>query len=179
MIVKKKRGRPPSPATLEQRRIVDMLKNMPDYIVRLTKEEKQQAEDLFNASEINRKQILRQYKTSVIIPDEHAYAMASLGDESMEGYEGIVLEQDVEYRRLSAQYRINGAKKTQIEAKDRMRSLFFKNEFLVNRIKPNGNLTINGVAEIIAKEWGGRGVHDDAPSTRTIRNALKNYLEKA
>ena len=58
MIVKKSRGRPPSAATIERRRIEKMLKNPSAHLPPMTDEEKQQADDSFKASEINRKRIL-------------------------------------------------------------------------------------------------------------------------
>jgi hypothetical protein len=179
MIVKKPRGRPPNAATIERRRIEEILKNPPAYLLPITDDEKQQVEDSFKASEIIRKQILRDYKTSVIVPDDHAYRMASLGDESMEGYEGKIIKQDAKYRKLIKKNRNNGTKGTRAAAEKKVEELYEKNKSLIDKIKPNGPLTINGVARTIIMDWPRRGVVDDeAPSERTIRTRLNKIVGK-
>lgn len=179
MMIKKNRGRPPSAETIERRCIEEMLNNRPAHLPKMTDKEKQQAEDSFNASEIIRKQILSDIKTSVIIPDEHAYAMASLGDESLEGYEEKIIKQDTEYRKLIKEIRANGTRGTRVNAEKKIGELYEKNKSLIDKIKPYGPLTINGVARKIIMEWPRRGVvSDQAPSERTIRTHLKKIVGK-
>lgn len=185
MIVKKPRGRPPNAATIERRRIEEILKNPPAYLPPITDDEKQQVEDSFKASEIIRKRILKDYKHSATIPDDHAYTMASLGDESLEGYEDVIISRDDEYRRVANENRRNGAKATRGEAEKWIKALLTKNKSLIGKIKPNGPHTITGVARIIVGEWDQRGVVEwelrgvggKHPSEKTIRNHLRKHLE--
>lgn len=185
MMGQKQRGRPPSAATIEQRRIEQMLTNPPAHLPLMTDEEKQQADESFNASEIIRKQILKDYKHSATTPDEHAYAMASLGDESLKGYEDGLISRDEEYRQVSIKNRKAGTKATQGEAEKWFKALLTKNKSLIGKIKPNGPHSITGVARIIVGEWDQRGVVEwelrgvggKHPSEKTIRNHLRKQLE--
>jgi hypothetical protein len=185
MTAKKRRGRPPSAATIERRRAEAMLKNLSAHAPQITRAERQQAEESFYADEIIRKEILKDYKHSATIPDEHAYAMASLGDESLEGYEDVIISRDEEYRKVSIKTRRAGTKATRDAAEKWIKPLFKKNKLLIGKIKPNGLHTIRGVARIIVDEWGHRGVVEwelrgvggKHPSEKTIRNHLRKHLE--
>jgi hypothetical protein len=175
---KKTRGRPPTAATIEKRRIDQMFQNRPAHLPLMTAEEKQRVDDSFNASEAIRQQILKDYKHSPTVPDEHAYTMASLGDESLIGYEDQVLKRDDEYRRHAQKNRKYGAEVTRTAALNRQNILLQKNKSLIAKIKPNGNLSINGVAHIIINEWNERGWGGAPPADKTIRNHLKKIIGK-
>ena len=185
MTAKKRRGRPPSAATIERRRAEAMLKNLSAHAPQITRAERQQAEESFYADEIIRKEILKDYKHSATIPDEHAYAMASLGDESLKGYEYVIVSRDDEYRRATEESRRDGAKATRDAADKWIKALLKKNKSLTGKIKPTGPHTIRGVAKIIVDEWDHRGVVEwelrgvggKIPSEKTIRNHLRKHLE--
>ena len=93
----KKRGRPFSKATLEKQRIEKIMRTIPSHLPKLTDEELAELEEGFKHNEKIRLEILKTYKYGSWTPDEHAYNMASLGDESFEGYEQKVLDDDARY----------------------------------------------------------------------------------
>jgi hypothetical protein len=104
--------------------------------------------------------------------------MSSLGDESLIGYEDEVLKRDDEYRRHAQKNRKYGAAVTQTAALNRQHILFQKNKSLIAKIKPKGNLSVNGVAQIIINKWDECGWGGAPPNEKTIRNHLKKIIGK-
>ena len=87
----RKRGRPKSQARLEQEQTEELLRNRPCHITPMTDERTKELEESFRQSERVRQEILRGYKHGPTTPDNHAYEMATLGDESMMGHEARIL----------------------------------------------------------------------------------------
>ena len=187
----KKRGRPKSAATLETERIEEMLQNTPAYLPKITAEKKNQLLESIAHGEAIRLEILKTYKTSATIPDDHAYQMASLGDESMIGYEQQVIQRDARYQQQAKALRAAGVLKVRKTAARRAKELCDKNRVLLETMKPFGHLTLSDVASKIRRDWSNvhphslmpgetgklteRGIVGDPPSIRTI----KNYIQQA
>jgi len=86
----------------------------------------------------------------------------------------------------------SGAEATAGAARDRASAICKKNKDLIEKIKPKGHLTINGVAKIIQAKWpltapkiqdyeGSDSYKEDLsadlpPSVRTLRTYIKNFL---
>lgn len=126
--VEKFKGRPKSAATIERERIDAMLKTMPDYLPKMTTTEKADAGKSWEQSELVRNQILKDYKTSPSIPDDHAYLMASLGDESLIGHEAGIISRDNQLRENAQKHREAGADSTKTGAEKRATELCEKTE---------------------------------------------------
>ena len=119
-MIPKKRGRPLGKETLEKLRIEKMMREIPTYLPRLTSEEKAELEESIQQGEEIRLEILKTYKHGSWTPDEHAYSMASLGDESFEGHEQKVLDDDARYSQQAKKYRADAG--TEIKkCRDRQR----------------------------------------------------------
>jgi len=179
----KPRGRPPSAATLEMRRIESMLKSMPKHIPKLTEAEKSMLEETFEHNEKIRQEILKTFKHGRTTPDEHAYAMASIGDESLIGYEQKILDADDEYKYRAKRYQESGTSATKNKNSDRKASIKKINQVLISKIRPNGRFTVHRVALMIYNQWDSmlnshkfqgeksltkRGDGDKRPSVSTI-----------
>lgn len=191
MNLPKKRGRPKNAATLESERIKEILKNTPAYLPKMTAEGKKQTLESIAHAETIRLEILKTYKTSATIPDDHAYSMASLGDESMIGHGYEVTQRDERYQQQARTLRAAGVRIVSDTAAGRAKALCEKNRVLLEIMKPFGRLTLSDVASKIRKEWASvhphalmpgetkklteRGLEGDPPSTRTI----KNYIQQA
>jgi hypothetical protein len=121
--MKKPRGRPPSPDTLEMRRMDAMLKSMPEHLPKLTEAEKSMLDESFAHNEKIRQEILKNFKYGSTTPDDHAYSMASIGDESLIGYEQKILDADDEYKNRAKRYQARGALATRNKNSDRKASI--------------------------------------------------------
>jgi hypothetical protein len=69
-------------------------------------ERTKELEESFRQSERVRQEILRGYKHGPTTPDNHAYEMATLGDESMMGHEARILENDKSFAKRQSVYRV-------------------------------------------------------------------------
>jgi len=186
--VKKPKGRPKSAETIERERIEEMFKNSPPYLI-MTAAKKQWMDELIANGELTQLEILKDYKTSPSIPDNHAYAMASLGDESLRGREAEIISRDNQLRKDAQRNREAGAAATKTIALKRATELCKKNRILVERLAPTGVLSASDIAKKILKEWSlipmgsklpgepdsltERGVGGDPPTERTIRSYLR------
>lgn len=186
----KKRGRPPGKATLEKRRINEMLSQIPPYLKTPDANEQNALQESIDHSEKIRQEILKTYKHGVWTPDEHAYSMASLGDESLEGFEKQILDDDDKYARRAKDIREEAGKEKKRLASIRANELRTKNCVLISKIKTSPIYTIHKVAKIIHNQWGAvshgqrlvgeptsltsRGDGKTAPSVRTITRWLSS-----
>lgn len=183
-MAEKKRGRPPSTNTLEMRRMEAMLKSMPERLPKLTEAEKTMLDESFAHNEKIRQEILKTYKHGRTTHDDHAYAMASIGDESLIGHEQEILDADDEYKYKSKRYRELGTSATRDKNSDRKASINKTNQVLISKIRPNGRFTLNRVVQMIHDQWNSmlhtdkfpgeesltcRGDGQDKPSVSTIR----------
>ena len=165
-----KRGRPKNAQTLEKERIEDMLKNPPAHIPPLTKREKQILEQSFETSEKIRQSLLTGH--SPLIPNELVYAVESIGDESMEGYESATLKQYAVYQAKEREAKSTGGQELAIQADMRAANVWKKNPELAKSIATK-KISLNGAAKIILEHWESKGDKFEKPSIKTIANWYK------
>ena len=79
----KKRGRPLKAETVESRVVTEKLRNRPSYLPPPSTEKLQDLKNLIASMDDAEQAILSAYKYSVTTSANHAYTMASIGDESM------------------------------------------------------------------------------------------------
>ena len=177
-----KRGRPPSEATIEKRRIEEFLKNPPAHIPPMNEGERRVMDSMLDSLNKAEREILRQYRTSPNIPKSHAYEMASLGDESLQGFESEIIARDQQYQLDAETRRFNGGLVRENEANGEAHRLAGANKDLVKEIQ-SGQLTIGRAAQKIHDRWSTRGVpskgknKDKRPSLRTIKRHLTRATE--
>ena len=185
----RKRGRPKSQVRIEQEKTEELLRNRPCHIAPMTDERTKELEESFRQSERVRQEILRGYKHGPTTPDNHAYEMASLGDESMMGHEARILENDKRFAKRQSVYRVRGAESTKEKAEDRAQLLVQKNRVLIGLISTTQTYTINKVAGLIEHQWEAmspgnilkgeppdmdkRGIGGPRPSLKTIERWIK------
>ncbi len=146
MISKRPRGRPAGPSTLERRRVEDLLRSPPVHIPRMTAAERADLEESLAAGERVRRQILKDYKHGATTPNAHAYDMASLGDESMEGHEAEVIARDHTYKTIADEARGKGGHENRKTA-DRQATLVCEHfRKLLSRAVPPGQPSRSEVA---------------------------------
>jgi hypothetical protein len=165
----KPRGRPPSAATLEMRRIEAMLKSMPEHIPKLTEAEKSMHDDSFAHNEKIRQDILKSFKHGRTTPDDHAYAVASIGDESLIGHEQKILDADEVYKYRAKRYRESGTSATRNRSSDRKASIQKINQVLISKIQPNGRFTMHRVAKMIYDQWDSMRPSDKFEGEKSLR----------
>ena len=176
-----KRGRPPSEATIEKRRIEEFLENPPAHTL-MNKEERREIDSMLDSLNKAEREILRQYRTSPNIPKSHAYEVASLGDESLQRFESEIIARDQQYQLDAETRRFNGGLVRESEANDEAQRLVDANQDLVKEIH-SGRLTIGRAAQKIHDRWATRGVpstgmkEDKKLSLRTIKRHLARVIE--
>lgn len=167
-----KRGRPISESTKEKRRLDEMFANPHDHIKEMSEAENRDVREMLGNMEEVRKEILKTYKHSATTPNQHAYDMASIGDEMLEGYEEIILQRDKEYETRSRNFQQTGGKETKKTADTKAKEIYRLNKALIDKIKPLGPHSVTSAAKIILLDWNKRGIHGEIPSERTIRNLI-------
>ena len=176
-----KRGRPPSEATIEKRRIEEFLENPPAHTL-MNKEKRREIDSMLDSLNKAEREILRQYRTSPNIPKSHAYEVASLGDESLQGFESEIIARDQQYQLDAETRRFNGGLVRESEANDEAQRLVDANQDLVKEIH-SGQLSIGRAAQKLHDHWPTRGVpskgidEDKKPSLRTIKRHLTRAIE--
>jgi hypothetical protein len=174
----KKKGRPKGKLTLEMERQEKMFAEISKKYP-LTKEEREHYETMHKNGEKVRKQILKDYKTHKMIPDDHAYTMASLGDESLEGFEDQIIAQDNYYKQKIKKSTARGGETLSEEADARAKSVWNKNKDLIERInKKDKKLKLHGAATKILNEWAKRGDGQIKPSINSIKNWYHRLISK-
>jgi hypothetical protein len=173
MTPKRPRGRPAGPSALERRRVEELLRSPPAHIPRMTAAERAELEESFVADERVRRQILKAYKHGATTPDAHAYDMASLGDESMEGHEAEVIARDHTYKEIADDARGKGGHKNRKKA-DRRAALVCEHfRGLLSRAVPLGPLSRSEVARRMQHRWPSDGRLGKLPSEKTLRNWIE------
>ena len=188
---KRGRGRPKSAATLERERVEALFASKPPH---LPKEESALTKALREAKPHNdaiEQQILRDYKYDATVPDDHAFTMASLGDESLHGHERAIIAQDEAHRARVARQRTNGGKATKQNSRNRALAIISKNKILIAALIDLRKQPISRVAKKICSEWSvitvaqrisgepssltARGDGGPCPSERTVCNWINQY----
>jgi hypothetical protein len=149
----KKRGRPLSKETLEKQRIEKMMRTIPTHLPRLTDEEHAEIEESFKHNEKIRLEILKTYKYGSWTPDEHAYNMASLGDESFEGYEQKVLDDDAKYSQQAKKIRADAGGENKRRAQPRQEKVMEINKALIEKISKSHTYNTHRIAKMIHEQW--------------------------
>ena len=129
---KRGRGRPKSEATIQREKIEALFASRPSY---LPEEESALTKALREAKPYNdavEQQILRDYKYDATVPDDHAFTMASLGDESLYGHEAAIIAQDQAHIARVSRQRANGAKATKQNASYRAAKVTAKNKIMLS-----------------------------------------------
>lgn len=171
----KKRGRPKIQSTIDKENQDKLFSEIRSHH-RLTEEEEKFYEKMLKNGEEVRQQILKDFKTHKMIPDDHAYTMASLGDESLEGFENKIIAQDNYYQEKIKSSTARGGETLSLEADRRALAVWNKNKDLLARIK--NKLTLNGAASIIRDNWDKRGDGGNKPSINSIKNWYQRLISK-
>lgn len=168
------RGRPPSSATLEARRCQELLKTLPT----MTAEERAEVDSSILSETLVRNQILKEYKYGATTPDSHAFAMASLGDESLKGFESVILLADQQHERLAKVSRQKGTHSVRQLTQARIKKVLKHYERIIADTKPFGRHSVSGAADRILKNWpSDSSLLGEAPSKRTLREWLRQYVQ--
>lgn len=173
MASEKKRGRPPSQKTLEKRRIDEMLRNPPEHI-RAFQAVRGQDRDMraLNGEEV-RLQLLKDYKHSATTPNQHAYDMASVGEDPNSAYETSILNNDLLYQEQTDANQFAGGQAMRANAQHLANKLWEKNKTLLERSAPLGRVSHSHAANIILNDWKNKGFGGPPPTERTIRRYIK------
>ena len=169
-----KRGRPPSEATIEKRRIEEFLKNPPAHIPPLNEDEKREMDSMLDSLNNAEREILRQYRPSATIPKSHAYEMASLGDESLQGLESEIIARDQQYQIDAESTRSKGGRARGNEPNFRAHRLAEINEDLIEKIN-SGEISSGEAARRIHNRWQERGIPG---ISQLSQKTLERYIKR-
>lgn len=152
-----------------------MLRNMPPHIPPMSEEEKRATASWLDSLGKAEREILRQYRTSPNIPKSHAYEMASLGDESLEGFESEIIARDDQYRLDAQKSRSKGGQARGNETDMKAKQIAEINRDLIEKFLL-GKLSVGEVARRIHNRWQERGI----PKTpRPSQKTLERYVKRA
>ena len=185
------RGRPKSAATLERERLETLFAKKPSHLPVAESDLTRALREAQPYNDAIEKQILRDYKYDATVPDDHAFTMASLGDESLYGHETMIIAQDEAHRARVSRQRANGAAATRASSMRRARLIINKNLILITYLLKVRRQSVSLVARKIQTEWDvitvaqrisgepntltARGDGNPMPSQRTIREWLRKY----
>ena len=93
------------------------------------------------------RQILRDYKYDASVPSSHAYAMASVGDEAMSGYDSLILAQDEAHRRRVVAQRQSGGDAQKQNSRYRAKRIIEKNQAMIEEFLQHRGVSIATVAK--------------------------------
>lgn len=149
-----KRGRKPGPDLLEKRRVEVELKHRPVHLSEPTERKTQELNNWLKQSESIRQKILGDFVHGVWTPDEHAYQMASLGDETLDiGTEEKILDNEDKYSRLAKSIRSEAGRSTAAKHADRKIAVLEINRHLIAKIGTGSRYNIHSVAGMIRDQW--------------------------
>jgi hypothetical protein len=168
----KKKGRPKGARALEKERIERLFQDPPPYLKKMTSPESAAFAERCKDVDRVESEILDQYRISPTTPKQHAFEMASLGDESLEGHEDEILARDEAYISRANVSRQAGATERSNTARANALALGHKNKAVIARVR-SGELSINSAAHHIHRKWHETGIVGlDRPSIRTISRYL-------
>ncbi len=184
----KKRGRPPKSTTIQRQQIKAMLEDPPSHVRSLSASGLAEIKASLEHNEKIRQEILATYKHGKWTPDKHAYDMASLGDESMEGFEKKILDNDDKYRIRAQRIRDKAGNTNKNKASVRAEDVLNRNNVLIAKIGTSSAYNTHRVAKMIMEQWSSvspaqrlvdepdellkRGDENPPPSLRTIERWL-------
>ena len=190
-MTEKKRGRPLKAETVESRVVAEKLRNRPSHLPPPSTEKLQALNNLIASMDDAEQAILSAYKYSVTTSANHAYTMASIGDESMsEEITAKVLEKDTRIRAGLKDNPQAGGNSVKKAAAQRAEQICKLNKILLESLAPLGKWSLNEVAGRIIREWDSikpgfqlkgepptllaRGIGGEKPTIKTIGNYIKS-----
>ncbi len=190
-MAEKKRGRPLKAETVESRIAAEKLRNRPSHLPPPSTKKLQDLKNLIASMDVAEQAILSAYKYSVTTSSNHAYTMASIGDESMtKEITSRVIEQDNRIRKGLTDNPKEGGKAVKTNAIHRAEKICQLNKILLERLRPLGPLSLSDVAKKIFREWdtvrpelrlegepptlSARGIGGKKPTIKTIGNYIKS-----
>jgi len=189
MMADKKRGRPLKTETLESRAAAENFLCRPVWSMQPSHSKQSELSEMIDSMDRAEKEIITQYKYSLTTSVKHAYAMASLGDEAMEGCEEALVKLDEKKRNESSDRKKWGGDAVNELATDRANEICKINQILLERLKPLGPLSMSDVARIILRDWCQidpasllpgepralrcRGLPGEPPTAKTITSYVK------
>jgi len=149
-----KRGRKPGPDLLEKRRIDAELQHRPLHLPIPSKQKILGVNSWLEQSEKIRQKILKEFKHGVWTPDEHAYQMASLGDDTLDiGTKEEILKNKYKYSRVAKSIRSKAGRSTAAKHADRKIAVLEINRHLIAKISTGSRYNIHSVAGMIRSQW--------------------------
>ena len=151
-----------------------MFDNPPDYLPEMTDEERKTVQASLRQSANIRKKILKTFKHGRTTPDEHAFRMESLGDESLIGHEKKIIEQDRFYKERALNAQKAGGLAVKTERFRRSQEVCEKFRDLLSRVEPLGNTTITQASQLMSRLWCRYGLTGSPPTERTLRSWIRS-----
>ena len=174
-MTKRNRGRPKNPATIERQATERWLYNLPKHCKLIPEESF--TKEWSESTERVRQQILSDYKHDATVPDYHAYEMASLGDESMFGFEKGIMERGQFYRARCKENRASGTLRNSQKSMEKARWLCEDNSDLLERMETPNGPSLNSIVTMIVDHWDERGVTEEPPSKRTLTRWINKFRQ--
>ena len=148
------RGRKPSPDLQEKRRVEAELQHRPAYLPAPPEQKILGPNGWLEQSEKIRQQILEKFKHGVWTPDEHAYQMATLGDDELDfGAEEKILNNEDLYSRRAKVFRRDAGQVTAAKHAPRKAAVLEINQHLIAKIGTSSRYNIHSVAGMIRDQW--------------------------
>jgi len=177
-MIPRKRGRPVSEGTIEKRRIKELLENPPAHVRPMSEGERREIDCMLDSFGKVEKEILRQYRTSATIPKSHAYEMASLGDEALQGFESAIVSRDQQYQVDAGRARSKGGQARGEEPSFRAQKVAEINKDLIEKVK-SGEMRFGEAARRIHDRWETRGAPGfRQPSKKTLERDIRRVVSE-
>ena len=153
-MTKAKRGRPLSAATLERQRIAEMLSNRPPHLPYLCTDKINEIEKMLTSMKEAEIDILKTFKYGQWTPDEHAFRMASIGDELFdEDHVKKIIEDDEKFEGRAKRIRKKAGDKNHIKSNTQKNRVLEINKVLIDHMGKSKKLRPHNVAEKIYEQW--------------------------
>lgn len=153
-MTKAKRGRPLSVATLEMQRIAEMLSNRPPHLPHICTDKINEIEKMLTSMKEAKIDILKTFKYGQWTPDEHAFRMASIGDELFnEDHVKKIIEDDEKFEGRAKRIRKKAGDKNHIKSKNKKDRVLEINKILIAQMNKSKKLKPHNIAEKIYEQW--------------------------
>lgn len=150
-----------------------MLRDRPGHLAPLSATHKAAAAKMARSYERAKQQILKAFKYGAITPDRHAYEMASVGDEALEGHETAILQRDSDYLAREAMVRTKGHQKRSTNTQNRAELACTYFAGTLARTRPLGHLSLSAAAGYMRLRWPSDGSLGEKPTAQTLCNWIK------
>ena len=153
-MTKAKRGRPVSVATLEMQRIAEMLSNRTPHLPYLCTDKINEIEKMLTSMKEAEIDILKTFKYGQWTPDEHAFSMASIGDELFnEAHVKKIIEDDEKFEGRAKRIRKKAGDKNHIKSNTQKNRVLEINKVLIKQINKSKKIKPHNVAQKIHEQW--------------------------